>query len=73
MKREPAVRSALSKMYRSGKNTGVLHDMKCTGAMHPLSSDVIKASHRQPMCLSLAAIQRMLHTDKAAVKNCQLL
>ena len=28
--------------YRSGKNVGVLHDMKCTGAMHPLSSDVIK-------------------------------
>lgn len=44
MKREPAVRAALSKMYRSGKNTGVLHDMKCTGAMHPLSSDVIKVS-----------------------------
>ena len=44
MKREPAVRSALSKMYRSGKNTGVLHDMKCTGAMHPLSSDVIKVT-----------------------------
>ncbi len=42
MKREPAVRAALSKMYRSGKNVGVLHDMKCTGAMHPLSSDVIK-------------------------------
>ena len=42
MKQEPAVRAALSKMYRSGKNVGVLHDMKCTGAMHPLSSDVIK-------------------------------
>lgn len=42
MKKEPAVRAALSKMYRSGKNTGVMHDMKCTGAMHPLSSDVIK-------------------------------
>ena len=42
VQREPAVRAALSKMYRSGKNTGVLHDMKCTGAMHPLSSDVIK-------------------------------
>ena len=42
VKQEPAVRAALSKMYRSGKNIGVLHDMKCTGAMHPLSSDVIK-------------------------------
>ena len=48
MKREPAVRSALSKMYRSGKNTGVLHDMKCTGAMHPLSSDVIKVTLPPP-------------------------
>jgi hypothetical protein len=45
VKREPAVRAALSKMYRSGKNVGVLHDMKCTGAMHPLSSDVIKVTN----------------------------
>ena len=42
VQREPAVRAALSKMYRSSTNTGVMHDMKCTGAMHPLSSDVIK-------------------------------
>ena len=48
MKREPAVRAALSKMYRSGKNIGVLHDMKCTGAMHPLSSDVIKVGVLSP-------------------------
>ena len=40
---EPAVRSALSKMYRTGgAKTGVLHDMKATGAMHPISSEVIK-------------------------------
>ena len=45
VQREPAVRAALSEMYRSGKNTGVLHDMKCTGAMHPLSSDVIKVTN----------------------------
>lgn len=48
VQREPAVRAALSRMYRSGKNTGVLHDMKCTGAMHPLSSDVIKVGLPAP-------------------------
>lgn len=49
VQREPAVRAALSKMYRSGKNTGVMHDMKCTGAMHPLSSDVIKVRFPPPL------------------------
>ena len=51
MKREPAVRAALSKMYRSGTNTGVMHDMKCTGAMHPLSSDVIKVRHHMKIVI----------------------
>ncbi|KAL3142271.1 hypothetical protein ABBQ38_002614 [Trebouxia sp. C0009 RCD-2024] len=55
VQREPAVRAALSKMYRSGKNTGVLHDMKCTGAMHPLSSDVIK------VCLPKGQIKPFPH------------
>lgn len=59
MKREPAVRAALSKMYRSGKNVGVLHDMKCTGAMHPLSSDVIKVlGLSSSFMLSLACCTR---------------
>jgi len=52
VKQEPAVRAALSKMYRSGKNVGVLHDMKCTGAMHPLSSDVIKVNCLIATCFS---------------------
>ncbi|KAK9816421.1 hypothetical protein WJX72_000053 [[Myrmecia] bisecta] len=40
--RERGVRQALSRRYRSNKDTGVAHDMKTTAVMHPLSSDVIK-------------------------------
>ena len=33
----------LSERYRTNADTGKAHDMKGSGVMHPLSSDVIKA------------------------------
>ena len=43
MKREKAVRSALSERFRSNStDTGPALDMKASGAMHPLSSEVVK-------------------------------
>ena len=38
------VSDALGERYRSNRDqAGKLHDMKVTGAMHPLSSEAIKA------------------------------
>lgn len=39
----PQVRAALSERYRSSRDTGKAHDMKGSGVMHPLSSDVVKS------------------------------
>lgn len=40
----PQVRKLLSERYRANSHaTGISHDMKASGTMHPLSSDVIKA------------------------------
>eukprot|EP00873_Tetraselmis_striata_P042277 jgi/Tetstr1/462541/TSEL_007530.t2 len=38
-----AVQAALSMAYRTNVTTGVMHDMKVSGTMHPLSSEVVKA------------------------------
>lgn len=40
---ERAVRSELSERFRFFKDTGASLDMKVSGAMHPLSSEVVKA------------------------------
>ncbi|KAL6757628.1 hypothetical protein V8C86DRAFT_3135173 [Haematococcus lacustris] len=40
---EVQVRAALSERYRSNRDTGKAHDMKGSGTMHPLSSEVVKA------------------------------
>ena len=42
--REGAARAAISECFRSSSgDTGVALDMKMSGAMHPLSSEVVKA------------------------------
>lgn len=38
-----AVNASLSERYRSSRATGAAHDMKGSGVMHPLSSEVVKA------------------------------
>ncbi len=37
------VRQELSERYRATRTTGAAHDMKGSGVMHPLSSEVVKA------------------------------
>lgn len=57
------VNAALGERYRSNASTGVAHDMKVTGVMHPLSSEVVKmclpAGQVKPFpnnCLSLMTV-----------------
>ncbi len=42
-KAERRIRTALAERYRSNSDTGAAYDMRCTGVLHPISSEAVKA------------------------------